>query len=222
MGAGSRCRSPFVAVSRPVDRRTRASSITGVTERRSSALTVRSRGRRSQDACSPGGPGSGSTGCGLRLLFDRERGSGPTDRFAGFGDRTPSGRSDSPGARARGLVLTLGRGHFSPQPQTSQPFTRVRVINCLGGHRRERLHGAHGKEESLDVVGPEVFDSQRVGGYSPLDFPPSGGSCWASWRQARQGRSSVCRASSEVERAAWRRIGYARDPGNEPGVGGSR
>jgi hypothetical protein len=22
------------------------------------------------------------------------------------------------------------------------------------------------------VVGPEVFDSQRTGGYSPLDFPP--------------------------------------------------
>jgi hypothetical protein len=132
MGAGSRCRSPFVAVSRPVDRRTRASSITGVTERRSSALTVRSRGRRSQDACSPGGPGSGSTGCGLRLLFDRERGADlPIDSPVLATGPPLGGRT--PPERERGLVLTLGRGHFSPQPQTSQPFTPVRVINALEG-----------------------------------------------------------------------------------------
>jgi hypothetical protein len=26
----------------------------------------------------------------------------------------------------------------------------------------------------VGVVGPKVFDSQRAGGYSPLDFPPFG------------------------------------------------
>jgi hypothetical protein len=43
----------------------------------------------------------------------------------------------------------------------------------------------------VGVVGPKVFDSQRAGGYSPLDFPPSGGLCWASWRQSEEGEGSV-------------------------------
>ena len=36
-------------------------------------------------------------------------------------------------------------------------------------------------------MGQEVFDSQRAGGYSPLDFPLSGGLCWASWVQGEKG-----------------------------------
>ena len=140
-------------------------------------------------ACSPGGPASGSTACGLRLVFDRERGADllPIDSPASLGDRTPLSEVGLPGARARGLVLTLGRRHFSPQPQGLATFHARARFQWVGGHRRERLYGAHGKEESLGVVGPEVFDSQRVGGYSPLDFPPSDGSCWAFWRQSETG-----------------------------------
>ena len=48
------------------------------------------------------------------------------------------------------------------------------------------------------MVGPEVFDSQRAGGYSPLDFPPSAGLCWASWRRRQTGEEPVCGASFEL------------------------
>ena len=60
------------------------------------------------------------------------------------------------------------------------------------------------------MVGPEVFDSQRAGGYSPLDFPLFGRFVLGFLETERdKGRSSVCRASFEVEHAAWRRIRYA-------------
>ena len=47
----------------------------------------------------------------------------------------------------------------------------MRVINGSKG-TDESVTGAHGEEESLGVVSPEGFDSQRAGGYSPPAFPP--------------------------------------------------
>jgi len=146
MDAGSRW-PPFLAVNRTVDRRTHASSITDVTTRRSSAVTVWSPtvafqmaffARRSQ--------GSGSAPCGLRIV-----GSGH------FSSRPPGLATLPPGSRYQGeeggtdggaTVLKAGEGDA-----------------CL--------------------VDRTVFDSQRAGGYSPLDFPPSGGLCWASWRHSK-------------------------------------
>ena len=85
-----------------------------------------------------------------------------------------SRNSDSPEARASGLVPHPRFGGNSLRGlQASQPFPLVLVINGRES-TTPRLHCTHGEEESLGVVGTEVvFDSQRIGGYSPLDFPSS-------------------------------------------------
>jgi hypothetical protein len=125
--------------------------------------------------------------CDLRLVCDRDRGTGPSGGSAGLGRQelafgvVSGGRT--PGARPS---LSVG-GHFSPRLQASQPFPIVHVLKS-GGSAERGSHCAHGEEEgSGRGTARKMFDSQKVGGYSPLDFPPSGGLCWASWRQSEQG-----------------------------------
>ena len=223
MGTGSRCPSPFLAVSRTVERRTHASSITGVAAGKSSAVTVGSRGRLSSkwpDRQEVQVAGRRPVASGWSSIATG--GSGPTI------DSPVSWRLDSalggrtPPSASVGLVPHLRRGHCSPQPPGPRNLSRSCALSMGWRAPPREAHGAHGEEESLGVVGPEVIDSQRAGGYSPLDFPPSGGSCWASWRQARQGRNSVSGASSEVEHAAWRRIRCAGETGETPGGETSR
>jgi hypothetical protein len=128
----------------------------------------------------PGDPGSGSAASGLQLVFDRDRAADlPKDSPVLWVTAPALGALDSP-ERERGLVLTPGRGTSLHSLQARKPFTLVRVINRVGGHCLDRLYGADDDEESLGVVGPEVFDSQKAGGYSPLDFPLLGDLCWAS------------------------------------------
>ena len=40
-------------------------------------------------------------------------------------------------------------------------------------------------------LGLRVIDSENAGGYSPLNFPPSGGLCWASGSQSEKGGGEV-------------------------------
>jgi len=170
---------------------------------RSSAVTVRSRGRLfSNGLVRPGGPGSGSTACGLRLVFDRERGADLPIDSPVFGDRTPLWEVGLPGARAPGLVLTLGRGTSLRSFKASQPFTLVRVVNGLEGTvergstvlTARRRVWAWWARKCLTRKGPEV---------TVRSTSPFGGLCCASWRRRQKGRSRVCRASFEVEHAAW-------------------
>jgi hypothetical protein len=74
--------------------------------------------------------------CGLRLVFDRDRGADllPIDSPVSLGDRTPLSEVGLPPERERSVwSLTFGRGTSLRSLQASQPFTLVRVINGLEG-----------------------------------------------------------------------------------------
>ena len=139
-------------------------------------------------ACSPGGPASRSTACGLRLVCDRDRGADlPVDPPV-WADRTSLlevGLPRRPSAWSR-PSLSVG-GTSLHGLQASQPFPLVPVIKVRRAAPRELLR-AHGEEEGSGRGGAQkVFDSQRAGGYSPLDFPLFGGLRWASWRRSETG-----------------------------------
>jgi hypothetical protein len=74
------------------------------------------------------------------------------------------------------------------------------------------------------VVGPEVFDSQRAGGYSPLDFPLFDGLRWASWRQSetREGQciQRLVRAGARGQATDQiRRVKFRESPGGATRTG---
>ena len=72
------------------------------------------------------------------------------------------------------------RGHCLRGLQAAQPFQVVRVIKVRTGVREiNRALRAGGAMIGPGVPG-KVIDSQRVGGYSPLNFPLLGNLCWAS------------------------------------------
>ena len=69
-----------------------------------------------------------------------------------------------------------------------------------------------------------VIDSEKAGGYSPLDFPLFGGLVLGFLETERdRGRSGSCRASFEVEHTAWRRmirrVKFRETPGVQPEPG---
>ena len=166
-------------------------SIRGPTERRSSAVSVRSRFVCSQMACSPGGPASRSMACGLRLVCDRDRGADlPVDPPV-WADRTSLLEVVS-GGRARGLVPHPRSGALLSTASRPRNLSLSCALSRSGRATPRELLRAHGEEEGSGRGGPrKVFDSQRAGGYSPLDFPLFGGLCWASWRQSETGGGAV-------------------------------
>ena len=225
MGAGSRCPSTFLAVSRTVDRRARASSITGPTERRCIGrvreVPVRlfSDGpfaRRSSEQV------DGSADGWSAIVT----GSGPSGGFAGSGDRTSRlGGRGSPGGRAHGLRPSPSVGGTSlHRLQASQPFPLVRVIKVRRAAPREAPPCSRRGGGIWAWWARKVFDSQRAGGYSPLDFPLFGGLCWASWRRSETGEErcmqSLVRGGARgpaTDRI--RRVKFRETPGAETRAG---
>jgi hypothetical protein len=121
---------------------------------KSSAVTMRSRGRLFSNGLFARGPGSGSTARGLRLVFDRDRGADllPIDSPVSWATGALEGRT--PPERERAVwSLTLGRGHFSPQPPGLATF-HARALSMGWRAPRGEVYGAHGEEESLGVVRP--------------------------------------------------------------------
>lgn len=72
------------------------------------------------------------------------------DMPANSGDRISPSEVELPGGRARGPVLTLGRGPYLHRFQASQPFPLVRVIYGQKGSA-ERA-----PPDSLEQGGPSV------------------------------------------------------------------
>ena len=68
----------------------------------------------------------------------------------------------------------------------------MRVINGLEGTAERGSTVLTARRRSLGAVGAEVFDSQRAGGYSPVDFPLFGGLCWAFLETERDRGGAVC------------------------------
>jgi hypothetical protein len=101
---------------------------------------------------------AGSTACGLRLVFDRDRGADllPIDSL---GDRSPLSEVGLPGALVRGLVLTLVWGTSPRSLKASQPFTLVRVINGLEGTAERGSTVLTATRRVRAWWGPKVFDS---------------------------------------------------------------
>jgi hypothetical protein len=70
------------------------------------------------------------------------------------GDRISLLEVGLPGGRARGLVLTVGRGHLSTTASRPRNLSRSCAMKVRRAAPRELLR-ALGEEEGLGVVGPE-------------------------------------------------------------------
>ena len=192
---GSRCPSPFLAVSRTVDPRTHASSITGVTamkvigrdrEVRGRLISNRLFARRSNE------PGRLPLACDWPAIVTADL---PVDSPV-LGDRTsllevtlPQRASvwPLPHPRSKALLYTASK---------PRNLSRSCALSILGGQRRERLTVLR-RGGVPSVVDRKGFDSQRAGGYSPLDFPSS--PVVLGFLETERVGGAVCSASFGVE-----------------------
>ena len=113
-------------------------------------------------------PGRWPLACGWSAIVAADR---PVDSPV-LGRQDPrSWRSGSPEGKRVVSSLTLGRGHFSPRPPGLATFPARARYQGQEGSAEESSSVLTARRSNLGAVGPERFDSQRAGGYSPLDFP---------------------------------------------------
>lgn len=112
-------------------------------------------------------------------------GSGPFRLIRRFGPTGPLLEVSPEGERLVSSLNSVGSTLYGLQ--SSQPFPLVHVSR-VRRQRPGRLPACSRRGGGIWARGAQkMFDSQRTGGYSPLDFPLLGGLCWASWRQSEQG-----------------------------------